>query len=91
MSEKEYFWWQKQRTKGKWFWIFRATFFWFFCMLLFFLITDWFYQHPFSSDFYIIPFLLIGCFLGGLISWWDNESKYQSYLLDKKIENGLKL
>jgi hypothetical protein len=90
MSDKKATWWEKQRQRGKWFWIIKTTLIWALGMLLTFLLFYWFYGRDLFFVIFSFPFLILGGFIVGFVNWNSNEGNYQIYLLDKKIKENLK-
>jgi len=65
---------------------------------LFFAITqslvaiaiDWYWGEAISLSPTRFVLLGVGGFILGVAAWWSGEARYKTYLLDKKILNGLK-
>jgi len=91
MSEKQVLRWKKQRSQGKWRWVLKEGLRFGIITFVFNYIVAWFFSNTSEFSVYWFPFLLLGGAFVGLIGWWENEGKYQNYLLDKKIERGLRL
>ncbi len=73
--------WEKDRTNGKWFWIFRRTSIWFVSLLMLFSLIDYF--APVEIDFsgmhlFSVLFMIGGFVLDSHTDWSQMEEIYQS-------------
>lgn len=91
MSEKRAAWWEKQRAKGKWFYILQEWFFFFIGMTISRHLFSWYFDDKLELDYFSTIWFLAFGFVIGLVNWFWNDGKYQEYILDKKIKSGLKL
>ncbi len=82
-------WWEKQKARGKWFYILQQSLYWFLAMTIIKHLSHWYRKGEFELDyFYIIAFFLFS-FVYGLVNWLWNDSLYQTHILNNKIKDGL--
>lgn len=90
-SDKEASRWEKVREKGKWFYIARKTLVINLSLTIAYIVANLLFEDPIEiKPVFFILYLLLG-FFGALIDWQFSDAKYQTYLLDRKIADGLKI
>lgn len=90
MTEDDATRWEGKRTGGKWRFVLLKGLT--FSVLIYsaLVIVDWLWGE--QVNFSLVKglfFLLIGFFMG-LVMWWNQEARYKTYILDRKIEKGLR-
>jgi hypothetical protein len=91
MTEKKALRWEKEREKGKYFWITKLAFFWGIFVFSFSNLINWLLgiETHFLSFYGLFTYILGGFFVG-TISWKIHESEYKKYLLESEKINELK-
>ena len=76
--------WEKAKSDGKWFWIFRRTAIWFVSLILLFALISFFAPDKivFSANhFVVVASMLAGYVIDSLIDWSKMEKLYGSLSL----------
>jgi hypothetical protein len=85
MSEKQLVYWEKQRTNGRWAYIFKnmvnctvaAVF-------SSYLVASVFGYRSYKLLWFTPLYVIVGL-LAGIAGWLSNEDKYEQYLIEKRI------
>lgn len=91
MSEKEIARWEKTRSSGKMYFILRTALIFFWVMISVFILSDWFSGNPIKIEPFFLGLVAVMGLLLGVVSWWFADARYQTYFLDKKIQDGKNL
>jgi hypothetical protein len=85
ISEKQIALWEKQREKGKWFYILRNTINCAVAAVFSSYLAAWFFGYRSFILLWFIPLYVLVGLLAGMAGWLSNEDKYENYLLEQKI------
>lgn len=78
--------WEKERSYGKWFWIFRRSAAWFLCVILIFAAALGLGINEISfknEQVFIVFFMLGGFVVSSFLDWTKMEKLYQTYVLTR--------
>jgi hypothetical protein len=76
--------WEKERSQGKWFWIFRRTSIWFVAVILMFGALSFYSPESINLEdgqFFVAVFMLGGYVIDSIMDWSKMEKLYQSMAL----------
>ncbi len=89
MSEKQVARWLKASKRGKWHFVLKVSLKFAVGVFVLNCLLDWYDGRDIELLSFRYIFLILFSPIIGLMGWWDGDSKYKNYLLDKVIEKGL--
>ncbi len=78
--------WEKERSDGKWFWIFRRSAAWFLCVILIFAAALVLGISAISfkdEQVFVVGFMFAGFVFSSFLDWTKMEKLYQNYILTR--------